>query len=84
MASLILGSLGNAVMPGFGGIAAGLIGGVGLAFAGRALASKKQSPQIQVTFGQHVQDVYLSGSSEGAPVRKVWGRMRLGGNVIWC
>ncbi|TDX65144.1 putative tail protein [Methylosinus sp. sav-2] len=83
MASLILGGIGNAITPGLG-MAASLVGGIGLSFAGRALASKKQSPQIQVTFGQHVQDVYLTGSSEGAPVRKAWGRMRFGGNVIWA
>jgi hypothetical protein len=39
---------------------------------------------INVTFGQRVEDVYLSGWTEGAPIRKLWGRMRLGGNIIWC
>jgi hypothetical protein len=40
--------------------------------------------QPSVTFGQRLQDIYLSGSSEDAPQRKLWGRMRLGGNIIWC
>jgi hypothetical protein len=48
------------------------------------LGRHHQDDPIKVTFGQHVQDVYLTGSSEGAPIRKLWGRMRLGGNVIWC
>lgn len=59
--------------------------GAGLGYAGRLLDRRKnQSNAPAVTFGQRVADIYLSGSSEGAPIRKLWGRMRLGGNMIWC
>lgn len=57
--------------------------GAGLGFAGRLLGGKRQDVSPKVTFGQRVEDIYLSGSSEGAPIRKLWGRMRLGGNMIW-
>lgn len=59
--------------------------GTGLSYGSRLLGSgggKSNSPSV--TFGQRVDDIYLSGSSEGASIRKLWGRMRLGGNVIWC
>ncbi len=57
--------------------------GVGLGVVSRLLG-KKPTSQPNITFGQPIADVYLTGSSEGAAVRKTWGRMRLGGNVIWC
>ncbi|WP_159728401.1 glycoside hydrolase/phage tail family protein [Methylosinus sp. Ce-a6] len=58
--------------------------GTGLGFVGRALGRNAGNRQPNITFGQRVDDVYLSGSSEGASIRKLWGRMRLGGNLIWC
>lgn len=58
--------------------------GAGLSYAGGLLdRRKRQGGAPAVTFGQRVEDIYLSGSSEGAPIRKLWGRMRLGGNMIW-
>lgn len=58
--------------------------GTGLGYASRLLSRNSGSKSLNVTFGQRVDDVYLSGSSEGASIRKLWGRIRLGGNLIWC
>ena len=42
-----------------------------------ALTSRKQrAPQLDT--------IAITNAAEGTPVRKLWGRMRLGGNVIWC
>jgi hypothetical protein len=72
MAEMLIGSAVSAVV------------GTGLGYAGRLLAGGGKSSAPNVTFGQRVDDVYLTGSSEGASIRELWGRMRLGGNVIWC
>jgi hypothetical protein len=85
MASLVFGTIGNAIVPGIGGSIGGLVGsGVDSLLTNSMRSRSARQPGINVTFGQRVEDVYLSGSSEGAPIRKLWGRMRLGGNVIWC
>ena len=75
MATLALGAIGNAAFS--------LAAGAGLSLASRLLGGGKKNAQPSVTFGQRLDDIYLSGSSESAPIRMVWGRMRLGGNVIW-
>jgi hypothetical protein len=72
MATMLFGSIGSTLV------------GAGLGVVGRLLGGKSGSNAPRVTFGQRVEDIYLSGSSEGAPIRRLWGRMRLGGNMIWC
>lgn len=64
----------------------GTAAGVGLNFAAGLLGRKSHAPAVtwKVTYGQHVEEVHVTGAQEGAPIRKLWGRARLGGQVIWA
>ena len=83
MATLLLRTAGAAVGTALGGPLGGLIGGAVGAIGGavvdsllvNALISRPSTPQLDT--------INLTQSNEGAAVRKLWGRMRLGGNVIW-
>ena len=84
MATLLLRSAGAAagtLLGGpLGGIIGGAIGAVGGAVVDKllinALTSRPATPQLDT--------IHLTSSNEGTAVRKLWGRMRLGGNVIWA
>ncbi len=84
MATLLLRSAGSAVGTLLGGPLGGLIGGAIGAVGGavvdnlliNALTSRPKTPQLDT--------INITSSNEGTPVRKLWGRMRLGGNVIWA
>ena len=85
MATLVLRSAGAAIGTALGGPLGGLIGGALGAVGGavvdnllaNALASRRhRAPQLD--------SIAITHADEGMPVRKLWGRMRLGGNVIWC
>lgn len=90
MATLVLGAVGTAIGGGFGGAILGLsgaaIGGMVGSFVGgyidRALISAL-SPAQRVE-GPRLQETAFMGSSEGAPVGRLYGRMRVNGQVIWC
>ena len=85
MATLVLRSAGAALGTALGGPVGGLIGGalgaVGGAVVDNLLATaltsrRNRAPQLDT--------IAITHAEEGAPVRKLWGRMRVGGNVIWC
>ena len=85
MATLLLRSAGAAIGTALGGPIGGLIGGTLGAIGGavvdaalvNALTSRKsRAPQLDA--------INITNSAEGTVVRKLWGRMRLGGNVFWC
>ncbi len=85
MATLVLRSAGAALGTALGGPVGGLVGGalgaVGGAVVDNLLANaltsrRNRAPQLDA--------VAITHAEEGAPVRKLWGRMRVGGNVIWC
>lgn len=72
---------GGALLKGIGG----LVAGAGLnAVVGLLGGSRRQSQAPKVTFGQRIEEVHVSGAQEGAPIRRLWGRARLGGQVIWA
>ncbi len=83
MATLLLRSAGSAVGTLLGGPIGGLIGGAIGAVGGsvvdsllvNALTPRKKAPKLDA--------IAVTSSNEGMAVRKLWGRMRLGGNVIW-
>ena len=85
MATLVLRSAGAALGTALGGPVGGILGGALGAVGGgvvdgilaNALASRRnRAPKRD--------EVAITHAEEGAPVRQLWGRMRLGGNVIWC
>ena len=88
MATILLSAVGAAIGAGFGGTILGLSGAV----IGRALgaslgrvidASLLGMGSAPVETGK-VDRFRLMSVGEGAPVARVWGRVRLGGHVIWA
>ncbi|WP_297516170.1 glycoside hydrolase TIM-barrel-like domain-containing protein, partial [uncultured Caulobacter sp.] len=77
MAQLILSSVGAAVGGPIGGAVGAVLGGLVDQAALSAL-----SPARQV--GPRIPELRLTGASEGAPLPCVFGRARVGGQVIWA
>ena len=88
MATLVLSVAGAAIGAGFGGAVLGLSGAV----IGRAIGATlgRMIDQRLLGAGSEAVDVgridrlRLTGASEGSPIGQVWGRMRVGGQVIWA
>jgi len=90
MATLVLGAVGAAIGGGFGGAILGLsgaaIGGAIGSFIGNqvdqwALAQLMGSEHIE---GTRLDALRVTSSTEGAVLPQVFGRMRLGGNIVWA
>ena len=77
MAQVILSSVGAAIGGPVGAVAGAVIGGLIDQAAISAL-----SPARQV--GPRIPDLRLTGAAEGAPLPCVFGRARVGGQVIWA
>ncbi|MBW6505587.1 MAG: glycoside hydrolase/phage tail family protein [Rhodobacteraceae bacterium] len=88
MATILLAAAGAAVGAGFGGTLLGLSGAV----IGRAVGATLGRVIDQRLLGQgsaavevgRIDRFRITGASEGAAVGRVWGRMRLPGQVIWA
>jgi hypothetical protein len=88
MATLVLSAAGAAIGSGFGGAVLGLSGAV----IGRAVGATLGRVIDQRLLGAgsdpvevgRIDRLRLTGASEGAPIGLVWGRMRVGGQVIWA
>ncbi|ADK73485.1 tail protein [Roseobacter phage RDJL Phi 1] len=81
MATLVLGALvSSAGLTGFTAFAASLAANAIGGLIDNALFGP---PDIQQD-GPRLNEIQLSTSSEGSPIRRIWGRTRLGGNVIWA
>ncbi|WP_026380590.1 baseplate multidomain protein megatron [Afifella pfennigii] len=82
MATLLLGAAGAAFGSLFGGV--GLIAGRAAgALAGYALDQALFSTSRKVE-GPRLSDLTVQGSTEGAPIPRVYGKVRLAGQVIWA
>ncbi len=88
MATILLSAAGAALGSGFGGSFLGLSG----AIIGRAVGATIGRSIDQRILGMgsdpvetgRVERFQLTGASDGTPVARVWGRMRVGGQVIWA
>lgn len=88
MATLLLSAAGAAVGAGFGGAVLGLSGAV----IGRAIGATLGRVIDQRLLGAgsdpvdvgRIDRLRLSGAGEGAAIGQIWGRMRVGGQVIWA
>ena len=90
MATLVLGAAGAAVGGSIGGavlgVSAATIGG----FAGSSLGSVVDSwivsslAPAQRIEGQRLDSLRITASTEGAVIPRVFGRMCMGGNIIWA
>jgi hypothetical protein len=70
-----------------GQVAGGAIGGPIGATIGRALGALAGSAIDNAIFGEPARpgaDIRLQGSSEGAPIPRLYGWSRLSGNIIWA
>lgn len=87
MATLVLSAVGAAVGANFGGAVLGLSGmvigrAVG-ATVGRVIDQRLMGGGSQVIEHGRIERLRLTGATEGSPVPLVWGRVRMGGQVIW-
>src|SRR5690606_2836789 len=90
MATLVLGAAGAAIGGSIGGtilgVSAATIGG----FIGSTLGSVVHSMLIasmqpdQRIEGARLETLTVTSSPEGAVIPRLYGRMRLGGNIIWA
>lgn len=88
MATLLLSAAGAAIGAGFGGAVLGLSGAViGRAIGatiGRAIDQQILGGGSEPVDVGRLDRLRLTGAGEGAAIGKVWGRMRVGGQVIWA
>ena len=90
MASIILAAAGTAIGGSIGGavlgVSAATIGGAVGSLAGAAIDSwlvASMAP-TQTIAGQRLDTLQITSSTEGAVIPRVYGRMRVGGNIIWA
>ncbi len=88
MATIVLSAVGASIGAGFGGSVLGLSGAViGRAIGatvGRTIDQRLMGSGSRAVETGKVDRFRLTGASEGAPIGKVWGRMRIAGQVIWA
>ncbi|SIS49710.1 baseplate multidomain protein megatron [Phaeovulum vinaykumarii] len=88
MATLLLSAAGSALGAGVGGSVLGLSGAViGRAVGatlGRAIDQRLLGGGGRAVQTGRVERFRIMGASEGAAVGRVWGRMRVAGQVIWA
>ncbi len=88
MATIVLSAVGAAAGGALGGTVAGLstavIGRALGATVGRVIDQKLMGEGSQVVDTGRVDRFRISSASEGEPLAQVYGRMRLGGQVIWA
>ncbi|MFN4204204.1 MAG: glycoside hydrolase TIM-barrel-like domain-containing protein [Tabrizicola sp.] len=88
MATLLLSAAGAAVGAGFGGSVLGLSGAViGRAIGatiGRAIDQRVLGAGSEPVDVGRIERLRLTGAGEGAPIGRIWGRMRVAGQVVWA
>lgn len=88
MATILLSAAGAAIGSGFGGTVLGLSGAViGRAVGatiGRSIDQRILGAGSEPIETGRVERFQLTGASDGAPVARVWGRMRVAGQIIWA
>ncbi|MFQ6017934.1 MAG: phage tail protein [Kiloniellaceae bacterium] len=75
MASLVLGVVGTAIGGPVGGFIGGTIGGY--------IDQLIFGPKDRVIEGPRLNDLKVTSSAYGRPIPLIYGRMRVGGNVVW-
>lgn len=88
MATLLLSAAGAAIGANFGGAVLGLSGMVIGRAVGATLGRVIDQRLLGAGSGRvetgRIQRLQVTGAGEGAPVPRVWGRMRVAGHVIWA
>src|SRR5690625_5091613 len=81
MASIALGVVGSAIGGPISGAIGSLVGSVVDSFI---LSGSSGGGGTQRIEGQRLDSARITGSAEGAVIPQAFGRVRLGGNVIWA
>ncbi|PHS40237.1 MAG: hypothetical protein COA91_04475 [Robiginitomaculum sp.] len=76
MTTLVLTAVKN-----FGSTLLQTAGRIGVAYAGQAITNALDN---RVFEGPRLQTLHIQGSSDGAPMARVYGRVRIAGQVIWA
>ncbi|MEO1292827.1 MAG: glycoside hydrolase TIM-barrel-like domain-containing protein [Pseudomonadota bacterium] len=88
MASIVLSSVGASLGSSIGGsllgVGAATIGQAAGGLIGGALDNQLLGPGSVAREGPRLEKVYLSTSTEGSAIPKVWGRSRVAAQVIWA
>lgn len=84
MATVVLQYAGQALGSFLGGPLGGVLGRAAGAIAGNFIDQALFGPGTRRIEGPRLNDLRLMSSSEGAPVPRLWGRMRIAGQVIWA
>jgi len=86
MATVVLQYVGQAVGTYLGGPIGGMIGRAVGAVAGSFIDQELFGPGggTRRIEGPRINDLRVMSSTEGAPIPRLWGRMRVAGQVIWA
>ncbi|HFC05525.1 MAG TPA: hypothetical protein ENJ55_07445, partial [Rhizobiales bacterium] len=84
MATLVLQAAGQAVGGFLGGPFGAVLGRAAGAMAGSFIDQTLFGPGTRRLEGPRLKELHLLGSTEGAPIPKVYGRVRISGQVIWA
>ncbi|MGY6633253.1 MAG: baseplate multidomain protein megatron [Alkalilacustris sp.] len=88
MATIVLGAVGGAIGSGIGGTVLGLsgaaLGQAAGATVGHALDQRLLGAGSRAVESGRLDRLRMTGASEGAPIPRIWGRIRVGGQVIWA
>ena len=84
MATLVLQFAGAAVGGLIGGPLGAVIGRAAGAIAGGFIDAELFGAPAEKAEGPRLEDLRVMGSTEGAAIPRVWGRMRVAGQVIWA
>lgn len=88
MASLVLSAAGSAaggaLFGPVGAFAGRLVGAIGGSFIDRALFQDSRAGPMATREGPRLRDLDVMASTEGAPIPRIYGRVRLAGQVIWA
>lgn len=83
MATVLLSNAGAALGAGLFGPVGGILGRAAGALAGAAL-DQRLFGKDQVVRGPRLEDARIMASSDGASMPRVYGRARLGGQLVWA
>jgi len=84
MATLVLQAAGQAVGGFIGGPFGAVLGRAAGGIAGSFIDSALFGPGTKRVEGPRLKELQLLGSTQGAPIPRVYGRVRLSGQVIWA
>jgi hypothetical protein len=90
MATLVLGAVGSAIGGAFGGAILGFSGAAIGGFIGSTIGSvvdnwivSSLAPAQRIE-GARLDSLRITSSTEGAVIPRLFGRMRIGGNIVWA